>query len=338
MSSASSRRGVFVALTLVFWVALTSIGCTSYPTAARAQFASSVSCPDEKITVTSRPGDPAPPQNPPPEIASDPGKLAVWRRDDEERRRDAAATVYIVKGCGQEKHYNCGRSDRHAAQTACVEKAVDPAATAPTDDEMKKCAAAPRQPIAPAQQRAPDAKHCTLGSAGDCDSMCKASDAESCAILGKMYGEGISVDVDLDKSKDLLQLACGSGSARGCHSLGVVHDFGHGVATEPATAIPFYDQACTWGYAESCASLAGHYATGNGIKADLKKAADYAKRACAWGSASGCKRLGALYLGGLGLDKDQSCATVTFRKACAGGDPAACDLAHKELAAIPAGK
>jgi TPR repeat protein len=313
-------------------------GCTSYSSAARAQFAASASCPSDKVTVTSRPGDPVPPQNPPPEVAADPGKLAVWRRDDEERRQDAAATVYVAKGCGQERQYTCEHSDRHAVQTQCTEKITDPAATAPSADEMTKCASAPKQPVEPAAQRAPNAVHCTLGDASACDSACKASDAESCAILGKMYGEGISVDVDLDKSKDLLQLACGAGSARGCHSLGVIRDFGHGVAVDPAAAIPFYDQACTWGYAESCANLAGHYAAGNGVKADLKKAADYSKKACAWGSPGGCKRLGAFYLGGLGLEKDQACATVAFRKACSGGDPGACDLAHKELAATQAAK
>jgi TPR repeat protein len=328
----------FGALTLSLGVTALAIGCTSYETAARTQFAQSSSCPVEKVTVTSRPGDPVPPQNPPPEIAADPGKLAIWRRDDDQRRQDAAATIYVAKGCGQEKHYNCGRNDRHAAQADCTERAADPASTSPTDAELRKCADAPKQPIEPAQQRAPDAKHCTLGDASGCDSACKASDAESCAILGKMYGEGISVDVDLDKSKDLLQLACGAGSARGCHSLGVVHDFGHGVAAEPAAAIPFYDQACTWGYADSCANLAGHYATGNGVKADLGKAAAFSKKACAWGSMSGCKRLGALYLGGIGVGKDVSCATISFRKACSGGDPAACDLARKEIAGTAASK
>jgi Sel1 repeat len=319
-------------LTLSLGFLALATGCTSYDTAARAQFAASAPCPADKVTVTSRPGDPVAPSNPPPEIAADPGKLAVWRQGDEERRQDAAATIYIAKGCGLEKHYNCGRSDRHAAEAVCAEKATDPSSTAPTADELKKCSDAPKQPVEPAEQRAPKAEHCTLGEASACDSACKASDAESCAILGKMYGEGISVDVDLDKSKDLLQLACGAGSARGCHSLGVVHDFGHGVAAEPAAAIPFYDQACTWGFADSCANLAGHYASGNGVKADLKKAADYSKKACAWGSASGCKRLGALYLGGLGVSKDASCATITFRKACSSGDPGACDLAKKELA------
>ena len=322
----TARRALVGTLTLSV---LLSAACQSYETGTRAQFAQAAQCPAADISVTEQPGAPVAPSNPPPEIAADPGKLAIWRRDDDERRADAAATVYIAKGCGQEKHYTCGRSDRHMSTAACTELVLDPngAATPPTTADLKKCAGAAAQPRAPAEQRSAGEKHCTLGDASACDAACKASDAESCAILGKMYGEGISVDVDLDKSRDLLQLACGAGSARGCHSLGVVHDFGHGVPANAAAAIPFYDQACTWGYADACANLAAHFANGSGTKADQGKAIEFSKRACAWGSNGGCKRLGAFYLGGIGMAKNEACAKIAFRKSCSGGDASACDLA-----------
>ncbi|MEO8878133.1 MAG: tetratricopeptide repeat protein [Polyangiaceae bacterium] len=325
------RRAVALTLTLSILVATS---CQSYDAGARAQFAQAATCKPEQIVVTEQPGAPVPPSNPPPEVAADPGQLAIWRRDDQERRADAAATVYVAKGCGQEKHYTCGRSDRHLSTAVCTELVIDPngAATPPTEADLRKCASAPTRPIEPAEKRAPGAKHCTLGEASGCDSACKASDAESCAILGKMYGEGISVDADLDKSKDLLALACGAGSARGCNSLGVVHDFGHGVPADPAAAIPFYDQACTWGYADACANLAGHYANGSGTKPDKAKAVDFSKKACAWGSLAGCKRLGAFYLGGIGITKDGDCAKIAFRKACSGGDASACDFAKPDAA------
>lgn len=318
--------------TLTLSTLLLLAGCQSFAAATRAQFAQGTSCPTEQVVVTEEAGEPVAPSNPPPEIGNDPGKLAIWRRDDQQRREDAAATVYIAKGCGQERHYVCGRSDRHMTSTVCSEHTADPngVATAPSESDLKKCASAPDKPVDPAEQRSPGAKHCALGDLSACTAACNASDAESCALLGKMYGEGIDVDIDLDTSKDRLALACGAGSARGCHSLGVVHDFGHGVAAEPAAAIPFYDQACTWGYADSCANLAGHYASGSGIKADPSKALSFSKKACAWGSASGCKRLGAFYLGGIGVTKDDSCATIAFRKACSDGDASACDLARQQ--------
>src|ERR1019366_649962 len=108
--------------TLMLGGSLSIVSCQAYDSAARAQFAQTASCPAEKIEVTQHPGDPLPPGNPPPEVAADPGKLAIWRRDDQERREDSAATVYVAKGCGQEKQYTCGRSDRHASVTVCTEK------------------------------------------------------------------------------------------------------------------------------------------------------------------------------------------------------------------------
>ena len=317
---------------LVVLTAISSvIACQASDHSARAKFAEAAACPSASVTVTEEKGAPPPPSKPPADVAADPGKLAVWKQEDAERRQSAAATVYVAKGCGQEKRYDCETDPHHAAQTICTE--IDANAlksaptTAPSDADLKKCAAAPARPGDPAEQRAKGAKHCELGSESACTSACNAHDAESCAILGKMYGEGISVELSYDKSTDFLTLACGAGSARGCHGLGVVHDFGHGMAPDAAGAIPFYDQACSWGYGESCANLSGHYMTGSGVARDPKKAFAFAEKACAWGSAAGCKRLGALYLGGIGVAKDTSCASITFRKACADGDAAACDLA-----------
>ncbi|MGH7285717.1 MAG: tetratricopeptide repeat protein [Polyangiaceae bacterium] len=318
---------------LLFIAISFTIGCQASDNSARAKFAETSACPANKVVVTEEKGAPLPPAPPPPDVAADPGKLAVWKQEDQDRRESAAATVYVAKGCGQEKSYNCNRDEHHAAQTICTEidaRALSTAPTsAPSDADLEKCAAAPPRPQDPAEERSKGAKHCALGSEGSCTSACNDHDAESCAILGKMYGEGISVELSYDKSTDFLTLACGAGSARGCHGLGVVHDFGHGMAPDAAGAVPFYDRACSWGYGESCANLAAHYMSGSGVAKDPKKAFAFAQKGCAWGSAAGCKRLGALYLAGIGVDKDTSCASITFRKGCADGDAAACDLARR---------
>lgn len=323
-------RAIVAGAVVLFVVAA---GCGGYEGSARTQFATSTSCAPEKITVTKKAGDPLPPSAPPADVAGDPGKLAIWKRDDQERREAAAQPVYVVDGCGQEKRYTCAQDKKHTTELVCTELAAGAGpslTTQPDDADMKRCAPAPARPKEPAAERAgKDAKHCTLGSESGCTSACNDHDAESCAILGKMYGEGIGVEMSYAKSTDMLTLACGSGSARGCHGLGVVHDFGHGISPDPAGAVPFYEQGCDWGYGESCANLAGHYMAGSGVKKDADKAFSYAVRGCAWGSAAGCKRLGALYLAGIGTKKNESCAAVTFRSACAGGDAAACDLAKK---------
>ncbi|HEX7666427.1 MAG TPA: tetratricopeptide repeat protein [Polyangiaceae bacterium] len=306
------------------------VACATHQDAARAEFVKETSC-NEPLVITTHAGDVPPPSSPPPELKDDPGQLAIWKRDDEERRQKMAATVYVVKGCGQEKHLVCEQDPHHATATVCQPAIEGTVTSAPPDADVKKCTVATTKPEDPAAQRSgADAKHCKLGDSGGCESACNAHDAESCALLGKMYGEGIDVELSYDKSNQYLTLACGAGSARACHGLGVVHDFGHGMQVDPKGAIPFYEQACTWGYADSCANLAGHYANGNGVAADPAKVVAFSKKACAWGSAAGCKRLGALDLGGIGTTKDADCANVAFRKACSLGDADACKLAKAD--------
>lgn len=324
-------RSVKRALVSIALVGLsTPLGCTVHQDAARAEFVKETRC-NDALDITTHPGDPPAPSSPPPELKDDPGRLALWRRDDEQRRRNATATVYVVKGCGQERHFTCAQDPRHATATICQAASEGTVTSAPPEAELKKCTTATARPRDPAAQRSePDAKHCRLGDSSGCEAACNAHDAESCALLGKMYGEGIDVELSYAKSTDYLTLACGAGSARACHGLGVVHDFGHGMQVDPKGAVLFYEQACTWGYADSCANLAGHYATGSGVTAEPAKVLSFARKACAWGSASGCKRLGALDLGGIGTTKDPSCANVAFRNACSLGDADACKLAKAD--------
>jgi len=50
------------------------------------------------------------PPAPPPEIARDPGRLAVWQKDQDDRRSHDYGTVYEVRGCNHGKLYTCSRS------------------------------------------------------------------------------------------------------------------------------------------------------------------------------------------------------------------------------------
>jgi len=108
------RRAASVAC-LAWLFALPGLaGCGSVTTAAREQFVSAFTCPEDRVTVTERSdllahdfkARPAPP----PEIASDPGRLAVWSEleassyaSDDHR----AGEIYEVRGCDTVAFFAC---------------------------------------------------------------------------------------------------------------------------------------------------------------------------------------------------------------------------------------
>ncbi|HEY2745746.1 MAG TPA: hypothetical protein VGL86_14020 [Polyangia bacterium] len=75
------------------------VGCTGYlstASAVRAQFVHDATCPSGRVTVAH-----AGPKTPPPEVAADPGRLALWN-DEAKKSPD-----YVASGCGQERRYAC---------------------------------------------------------------------------------------------------------------------------------------------------------------------------------------------------------------------------------------
>ena len=73
-------------------------GCASYESTARSEFVHQATCPADRVTIA----HPAP-EAAPPEIASDPGRLAVWNADAERR----AKSRFVATGCGQVRRYEC---------------------------------------------------------------------------------------------------------------------------------------------------------------------------------------------------------------------------------------
>ena len=89
---------------------------------ARAQFANEHTCPQARVSVTERTDIPAhvlwAPLRPPADVASDPGRLAMWQRQQRDDEREAdRRTVVDVAGCG------------HAERLACIVETTEPSDT-----------------------------------------------------------------------------------------------------------------------------------------------------------------------------------------------------------------
>jgi hypothetical protein len=98
--------------------------CTSVEGNAKNYFAWRYSCPDDRVTFTERPdlrrhdAPPAPTHaTPPPEVAADPQRLAMFReterKENEVRAATAEDTRYIIEVSG------CGVTELSVCQIAC---------------------------------------------------------------------------------------------------------------------------------------------------------------------------------------------------------------------------
>jgi hypothetical protein len=116
-------------------LAVTLTACRSNETIARESFARSYSCPAERITVTPRKDLSAVdlavrPGVPPKEVAADPGRLEVWKKEATKRAADFEdATVVQAQGCDHEVFYVCGdlRVSVGATRHGCMNARYPPA-------------------------------------------------------------------------------------------------------------------------------------------------------------------------------------------------------------------
>ena len=135
----SLRRLSFLLLVAV----VLSIGCKRLKTGAREEFGRKHSCPEDRITVSSRDDvtwsslvlASSPAEAPPDEVKNDPGRLAKWHKDRAEedaatRERLDELDVFEVKGCGHEVLMACahpaGSSGEGVAtdEVVCWEQAI----------------------------------------------------------------------------------------------------------------------------------------------------------------------------------------------------------------------
>jgi hypothetical protein len=86
---------------------------TSRIDAARSVFKGTFYCPDDRVQARRRedlrPSAALSRERPPADVAADPERLRMWRREQREEREseDSLNEIYEVSGCGHEDLYAC---------------------------------------------------------------------------------------------------------------------------------------------------------------------------------------------------------------------------------------
>jgi hypothetical protein len=129
-------RSRLLPLALLGIGALATLGaCKRLETGAREHFERTDSCPKERIAVRER-ADLAASSlllapvrvEPPDDVAADPGRLAIWKREQAAGRTfyDARFTVFEARGCGRTAllactHPNAERGGTALGRVVCIE-------------------------------------------------------------------------------------------------------------------------------------------------------------------------------------------------------------------------
>ena len=126
-------------IVLLLPVLACSQGCiTSRITGARTQFSQDATCPEDRVAVRETPLV-LTPVEPPPDVAADPQRLAMWQaRDAEQRRAKQSDRYYVVSGCGASHVYRCYYCVEMPGETDC--------GMAPNCDEQASCRESTRNP------------------------------------------------------------------------------------------------------------------------------------------------------------------------------------------------
>jgi hypothetical protein len=101
------------------------VGCQSKEGGAREKFSQELTCPAERVEVRERsdlkPSMLYPQVSPPPDIAADPGRLAMWKAEQEKRdeNADEACDLFEARGCNQQSLVCCRRHSKRWNEVSC---------------------------------------------------------------------------------------------------------------------------------------------------------------------------------------------------------------------------
>jgi hypothetical protein len=85
----------------------TTDGCDSFELAVRNEFVESFSCPLERVSTEPHADVAHPAPTPPDDVASDPERLRIWKRNNSAPRRGTGLTFFTASGCGHQQVYGC---------------------------------------------------------------------------------------------------------------------------------------------------------------------------------------------------------------------------------------
>jgi len=137
--------------------------------------------------------------------------------------------------------------------------------------------------------------------------------------LAHMYHYGKGVDKNINRAKELYELAIEKGSVEAIYNLGYVHLFGQDPDYKKGREL--FDRACDEGFVESITGLGLMYQFGKGVEKDHAKAKEYYEISIKKGGVGAMYNLGNVYLYGEGVDKDYAKAKELLEMACEKGQP-----------------
>lgn len=160
---------------------------------------------------------------------------------------------------------------------------------------------------------------------------CNGQNWVSCAMLGAIYGDGLGVAVDFDRSFNYSRMSCDNAVMLGCVFLGHRYVQSGNSDESNTRAAELFKQSCDAGEPDGCNALAEAHRTGTGAKRDAElataafgRAAQGFRAYCNAGRTSYCGQLGTLYLNGYGVERDETMAQALFRQGCEGKDQPSC--------------
>src|SRR5512147_2203685 len=115
----------FVRIVTFALLSIVASGCKSVTEGAREHFSKDFTCPLDRVEVRPRPdirpSDFEKPSDPPKEIADDPGRLKMWKANQDERKSWANSRDDILeaRGCGHQRLYACHRHNKDKNYVMC---------------------------------------------------------------------------------------------------------------------------------------------------------------------------------------------------------------------------
>ena len=148
---------------------------------------------------------------------------------------------------------------------------------------------------------------------------CNENKTASCITIADMYFQGVGVEQDNTKAKQLFSKACKLGDGKACNNLGWVYK----EEKKFKESKKFYTKACNNNYLMGCSNLGYMYEHGTEVKKDFDKAEELYSKACKENNEVACSNLKKLQKKRADKKKYKQ-EIVEEEKGCKEGDSSSC--------------